>query len=181
MRVAMCIRLKEQMGVEKMLEREEELKNLIWQGLENIKDLHILAGNIKERLGIFSFYIDYLHYNLAVKILNDRFGIQMRGGCSCAGTYGHYLLHVDQSQSSEITDKISQGDLSCKPGWLRFSIHPIMTNVEISFILDAIKQLAENHMEWKKDYQYNPQSNEFIQKDEDPCLLKSEVEKWFNF
>lgn len=179
-KVALCINLKEQMGVEIMLQREEELKKLIWSVLENLEGLHILAGNIRDRLGIFSFYIDYLHYNLAVKLLNDRFGIQMRGGCSCAGTYGHYLLHMDQLQSSEITDKISQGDLSCKPGWLRFSIHPIMTNEEVMYILEAIKQLVANHMEWRKDYIYNPQTNEFTHKDEDPCAIKSMVDKWFD-
>jgi selenocysteine lyase/cysteine desulfurase len=180
-RVAMCIRLKEQMGVEKMLQREDELKEIIWPALEKIEGLHILAGHIKDRLGIFSFYIDGLHYNLAVKLLNDRFGIQMRGGCSCAGTYGHYLLHVDQSQSSEITEKISQGDLSCKPGWLRFSIHPIMTNDEIVYTLDAIRQIAANHWEWRKDYQYNLHTNEYTHRDEDPCKMKQLVEKWFEF
>jgi selenocysteine lyase/cysteine desulfurase len=180
-KVAMCIRLKEQMGVDNILQREEELKNMVWPVLENIKGLHILAGNIKKRLGIFSFYIDFLHYNLAVKLLNDRYGIQMRGGCSCAGTYGHYLLHVDQDQSSEITEKISHGDFSCKPGWLRFSIHPVMTNKEVEDILDAIRELAENHMEWRKDYRYDPHSNEFTHKDEDCAQSKQMIEKWFDF
>lgn len=180
-KVAMCIKLKEQMCVEKMLEREKELIGLIWPVMENIEGVHILAGNIKDRLGIFSFYIDYMHYNLGVKILNDRFGIQMRGGCSCAGTYGHYLLHVDQSTSSEITEKISQGDLSCKPGWIRFSIHPIMTNAEVEYILDAIRQLAINHVEWRKDYIYNVHTNEYIHKEEDSCKLNQMVERWFEF
>lgn len=179
-KVALCIKLKEQMGVEKMLEREEELKRIIWPALENIEGLHILAGNIKDRLGIFSIYIDNLHYNLAVRLLNDRFGIQVRGGCSCAGTYGHYLLHVDQNRSSEITERISQGDLSCKPGWLRFSIHPVMTDEEVRYIIDSIKQLAENHLEWRRDYQYNAHTNEYTHKDEDPCVIRNMVEKWFD-
>jgi selenocysteine lyase/cysteine desulfurase len=180
-KVALCIQLKEQMGVAKMLEREKELSSLVWPALEQIEGLHILAPEIKERLGIFSFYIDQLHYNLAVKILNDRFGIQMRGGCSCAGTYGHYLLHVDINQSSEITERISQGDLSCKPGWLRFSIHPIMTNHEVEFILEAIKQLASNHLIWRNDYQYSAHTNEFIYKNEDPCDAQHRIVDWFNF
>ncbi|MDZ7846599.1 MAG: hypothetical protein U5L96_07440 [Owenweeksia sp.] len=52
----------------------------------------------RQRLGVISFYIDDLHYNVGVKMLNDRFGIQTRGGCSCAGTYGHYLLNVSPSR-----------------------------------------------------------------------------------
>ncbi len=181
MKVAMCIKLKEQMDVKKMLEREEELMALVWPALEKIPGLHILAGNIKDRLGIFSFYIDNLHYNLGVKILNDRFGIQMRGGCSCAGTYGHYLLQVDIKQSSEITERISHGDLSCKPGWLRFSIHPIMTNDEVNFIMDAVKQLAIHHSEWRKEYEYNPATNDYIHKTESSSIMLGMVDRWFNF
>ena len=79
-------------------------------------------------MGVVSFYIDDLHYNLGVKLLNDRFGIQTRGGCSCAGTYGHFLLHVDQQMSHELTDEISIGELVRKPGWIRMSIHPTTTD-----------------------------------------------------
>lgn len=181
MKVAMCIRLKERMGVERMLEREQEMMQLIWPALESIEGLHILAGNIKNRLGIFSVYIDFLHYNLAVKLLNDRFGIQTRGGCSCAGTYGHFLLNVDKNTSTEITEKISQGDLSCKPGWLRFSIHPTMTDQEVEYILDAIRQVAKNHWEWRKDYHYNSHTNEFIHKKENPYRINKVIENWFDF
>src|SRR5690606_18202857 len=78
-----------------------------------------------------------------VKLLNDHFGIQTRGGCSCAGTYGHYLLHVDQETSHYLTDKISQGILSEKPGWIRMSIHPTTTNKEVEFIVNSIKEVAK--------------------------------------
>ena len=110
------------MDPEKMLAREEEMMKIVWDSLDQIENLHILAGHVRDRLGVVSFYIDGLHYNLAVKILNDRFGIQVRGGCSCAGTYGHFLLQVDQEYSKSITDMINEGDLSCKPGWVRLSM-----------------------------------------------------------
>ena len=99
------------------------------------------------------FYIDQLHHNLGVKMLNDRFGIQTRGGCSCAGTYGHYLLNVSKEQSKKITDKIDAGDYSSKPGWIRLSIHPTMTDAEIKYIIHAIKTLASNHSKWQSDYE----------------------------
>lgn len=95
-------------------------------------------------------------------MLNDRFGIQVRGGCSCAGTYGHYLLHVTPSQSKHITEKIDQGDFSEKPGWVRMSLHPTMKNDELYFICDAIKKITENISEWEKDYQYLSNKNEFV-------------------
>jgi selenocysteine lyase/cysteine desulfurase len=163
-KVALAIQLKNKLNVKLMLQREHEMLNTIWQKLEEIPNLHILAPGIKERLGVVSFYIDDLHYNLAVQILNDRFGIQTRGGCSCAGTYGHYLLHVDINTSSSITDKISHGDLSQKPGWIRMSIHPTMTNSELHTILSAIEDLSVNHNKWKTDYVYNEQTNEFTHK-----------------
>jgi selenocysteine lyase/cysteine desulfurase len=82
------------MGIEKIHKREEQLVTLAFNELSQIKGLHILADNITDRLGVFSFYIDKVHHNLVTRLLNDRFGIQVRGGCSCAGTYGHFLLNV---------------------------------------------------------------------------------------
>jgi selenocysteine lyase/cysteine desulfurase len=115
-RAALAIQLKEQMGVDKMLAREEELLHLAFPRLRKMPGLHLLADAVEERLGVLSFYVEGVHYNLIVKLLNDRYGIQVRGGCSCAGTYGHYLLHVDQDYSRKITRQIDQGDLSNKPG-----------------------------------------------------------------
>ncbi|MCU0362604.1 MAG: aminotransferase class V-fold PLP-dependent enzyme [Bacteroidales bacterium] len=111
-RAALAIRLKEQMGTSNIALREEELLDIAFEKLAGIKGLHILADGIRDRLGVISFYVDNIHHNLLTSILNDRFGIQMRGGCSCAGTYGHYLLDVDFSLSKEITDRIDAGDLS---------------------------------------------------------------------
>ena len=155
-KTAMCIALKEQMGVENILKREHELLEILWNKLENIPNLHILAPQHKERLAIISFYIEEMHYNLGVRLLNDKFGIQSRGGCSCAGTYGHYLLNVDQETSRKITDLINQGDFTNKPGWIRVSLHPTMTNEEVSFIGDAIQALAKNFKEWGKGYEFSP-------------------------
>ncbi|WP_020527148.1 aminotransferase class V-fold PLP-dependent enzyme [Flexithrix dorotheae] len=165
-KAALAINLKEKMGIELMEEREKELVKMCFNTLDNIPNLHLLAKDIKERLGVISFYIEGLHFNLGVKILNDRFGIQVRGGCSCAGTYGHYLLDISQGKSKSITDIIDQGDLTVKPGWIRMSVHPIMTNEEVQFILDAIAQLSREFHEWSKDYEYNPKNNEFFHKKE---------------
>lgn len=161
-KVALAIQLKEQMGVKNMLAREEELLHLIWKKLDQIPNLHIMADRHRKRLGVISFYIDGLHYNLGVRLLNDRYGIQVRGGCSCAGTYGHYLLHVSQEQSRSITNKINLGDLSEKPGWIRMSIHPTMTNEEVLFILDAISEVAQHFPDWASQYDYSLKTNEFL-------------------
>lgn len=179
MRVALCCKLKDEMGVDNILRREEELLDIIWPRLDAIPNLHLLADPHRERLGVISFYIDDLHYNLGVKLLNDRYGIQVRGGCSCAGTYGHYLLQVSQEQSRTITDQISYGDLSAKPGWIRMSIHPTTTNEEAVYMMDALEALAANFAEWGKEYTYHPHMNEFTC-DRDPGTERSLVQEWFS-
>lgn len=163
-RIALSIQLKERMGIENILNREHELNNIIFERLSKISNLTILASDHKDRLGVFSFYIDNAHYNLVVKLLNDRFGIQTRGGCSCAGTYGHYLLNVDQSTSKFIEQKILDGCLLDRPGWIRMSIHPTMTESEVHFICDSIEEVSKNHEKWSSDYEYNAIKNEFIYK-----------------
>ena len=176
-RAALAINLKEMMGTKNILKREHEIIKMIFKCFKSIPNLNILAGQHQDRLGVISFYIDDLHYNLGVKILNDRFGIQTRGGCSCAGTYGHYLLHVDYETSHNLTDEISLGDLSHKPGWIRLSIHPTITNAEIDHVCKSVKELSQNHKEWARDYDYDKNMNEFIHKSE---INKSEtVNKWF--
>jgi selenocysteine lyase/cysteine desulfurase len=160
-KAGLCIKLKEKMGITHMMQREEAIVELLFRELRPIANLHILADNMEHRLGVLSFYIDGLHYNLGVKLLNDRFGIQVRGGCSCAGTYGHYLLHIDQEVSHKITSKIDHGDLSEKPGWIRASIHPVMTNDDIYYLTRAIREVSQNFQAWGKDYAYDPHTNEF--------------------
>jgi selenocysteine lyase/cysteine desulfurase len=177
-KTALCIELKNQMTVENIEKREKELVSIAFEEMTGIPALHILADNVEDRLGVISFYLDDIHFNLVVKLLNDKFGIQVRGGCACAGTYGHFLLNVSYDKSKEITELINHGDLSKKPGWIRLSLHPTMTNEELYFTIDAIRQVQENHQVWSKDYIYINKTNEFRHKQEPEdktCL----VTDWF--
>ena len=176
-KAAMAVKLKEKMGTDNILKREEQLLEKIFNRLCLIPNLEILSKNLKHRLGVISFYIKDLHYNLAVRLLNDRYGIQMRGGCSCAGTYGHLLLDIPRNLSHLITSKVDAGDLSVKPGWVRMSIHPTMTDAEVDYICDALTELSAMHREWEKDYVYNPHTNEFLHKNGGEFQL--EPMEWF--
>mgnify|MGYP000097037531 FL=1 len=179
-KTALSIQLKEKMGVKNIIDREHELHEIIWEKFEKLENTHVLADNFSDRLGIYSFYIDDLHFNLAVQLLNDKYGIQVRGGCSCAGTYGHMLLDVDINFSHNITDQIDEGDLSLKPGWIRMSIHPTMTDEEMHFIMNAIEDVAKNHKDIGADYTYNNQTNEFVYKDNSFSEMNGERAKsWF--
>lgn len=177
MRAALAIEVKEQMNPAMIQKREEQLIDKAFNGFSGIKGMHILANNVKDRIGVFSFYIDDLHYNLVVKLLNDRFGIQVRGGCACAGTYGHILLGIGPNESHRITDLIRKGDHSKKPGFVRVSLHPTMTDNELDTIIDAIKQIVEHKEEWAKEYHYDPVSNEFYHFTK-PEKTK-QIEDWF--
>lgn len=177
-KIALAIQLKEKMGVKNILAREHEIIELVFEKLAKIQNLQLLAGQHKDRLGVFSFFIENAHFNLVVKLLNDRFGIQTRGGCSCAGTYGHFLLHVDQQTSRSIEEKIIEGCLVERPGWIRMSIHPTITNEEILFVCESIKQVAENIEEWRNDYQYDAIKNEFTHKTAKP-IENELVNNWF--
>jgi selenocysteine lyase/cysteine desulfurase len=163
-KTALAIELKEEMGIENILQREHEIVDFVFNELNPISNIKILAGQHQNRLGVISFFIDDLHFNLGVKLLNDKFGIQTRGGCSCAGTYGHFLLHVDQETSNKLVNEITIGDLIKKPGWIRMSIHPTTTDEEIAFVCESIRDLAENHKNWALDYSYNKNTNEFVHK-----------------
>jgi len=178
-KAALCINLKEEMRVARIRAREDELVKIAFDRMKKIPTLHILAGNIEHRLGAISFYVENIHYNLIVKLLNDRFGVQVRGGCSCAGTYGHYLLHVDPNRSKIITDKIDQGDLSEKPGWVRMSLHPTMTDEELEITMDGIEQIVEKSGKWSEEYIYDKTKNEFFHRRHNDSELQK-IKSWFS-
>lgn len=180
-RTAMAVRLKEEMGMERILAREEEQLHRLFAGLDEIQGLRVLANQHRHRLGVVSLVIDQMHYNLVVRLLNDRFGIQARGGCACAGTYGHFLLELDHGASDRIYDAIIHGDQTSRPGWVRISIHPTMRDEEIDRIVDALAQIVAHREEWSKDYSYNNQSNAFDHVTADEAKqLDAVVHGWFD-
>ena len=178
-KIALCMRLKDAMGTDNMKKREDEVNKVIFETLESLPEVQILAKNHKDRLSIFSFYFEKYHFNLVVKLLNDRFGIQTRGGCSCAGTYGHFLLNVDQATSNRIKGEILEGCNVEKPGWVRLSVHPTITNEEVQFVCDSLKELSANIEKWAKDYDYDPIKNDYSHKTA-KSLEKALVDEWFS-
>lgn len=163
-KVALAIKVKEQMGTDKIQQREHELTQILLSGVSEISGVEVLEKQVTQRLCIVSFYAEHVHYNLIVRLLNDKFGIQARGGCSCAGTYGHILLNVDKDMSGDITNKIDNGDLSEKPGWVRLSLHPTSTNQEANYIVDSLKQVISNAALWAKEYQFDLLSGDYTPK-----------------
>jgi len=179
-RAALAVQIKEQMGTDNMEKREKELVDQAFYGLQEIPGIKVLADNARNRIGVVSFYHEEVHYNLIVKLLSDRYGIQVRGGCVCAGTYGHFLLGVSHEESMRIAKKIEEGDLSEKPGWVRWSLHPVTTDSEMKYFLNAVDEITRNAGDWREDYYYDKATNEYYHKSEDGTKLK-EVKSWFDF
>ncbi|KAA9008397.1 aminotransferase class V-fold PLP-dependent enzyme [Paenibacillus spiritus] len=158
-RTALCLRLKEQMGTGRIAEREQALGRALLTRLSRIPGLTLLEARHRERLPIVSFNLRGLHYNLVARMLSDRFGIQVRGGCSCAGPYGHYLLGIGEQASAAAATAAFSGDQSQRPGWVRVSLHPIMTLREVHAIADAVAAIAQHGAQWRRDYAYDVRLN----------------------
>ena len=111
-RAGLVFQLKQNVGAKTIEAREHELVKMIekrWYQHTNIEQL----GNIKAaRISITAFRIKtdfgYLHHGFVTALLNDMFGIQVRGGCSCAGPFGHQLLNyfLDNAEAEFILDAI---------------------------------------------------------------------------
>ena len=100
----------------------------------------------------------YLHHNFVVAVLNDLFGIQSRGGCSCAGPYGHRLLGIDLETSHEFEREIARGCEGIKPGWIRVNFNYFISEAVFSFILDAVDLVAREGWRLLPDYAFNPET-----------------------
>lgn len=160
-RAALAIRLKEKMGTAQIEKREEELVSKAFERMNKIEGVRIVGEQESKRIGVVSFNIDDIHYNAVVRIMNDRYGIQIRGGWACASTYCHYLFELDQSQSKRLTDGIDSQNLTGKPGWARMSLHPTMSDEQLEYALDAIEYIAKNKQDLKEDYVYDVKTNDF--------------------
>jgi selenocysteine lyase/cysteine desulfurase len=145
-RAGLVFQLKEAVGVEAIREREEAFTRRAIERWEANPAIGILGSHSLPRLSIVSFVIRhderYLHHNFVVALLNDLFGIQSRGGCSCAGPYGHRLLGIDLQTSHEFEREIARGCEGIKPGWIRVNFNYFISEAVFSYILDAVDLVA---------------------------------------
>ncbi|HET8660260.1 MAG TPA: aminotransferase class V-fold PLP-dependent enzyme, partial [Micromonosporaceae bacterium] len=122
--------------------------------------LEILGNPLARRLSIVSFRVRkgsrYLHHNFVVAVLNDLFGIQSRGGCSCAGPYGHRLLAIDAVHSHAFRDEIAHGCDGIKPGWTRVNFNYFITDTVRDYLIDAVELVATHGHRLLADYQFDP-------------------------
>jgi len=158
-RAGLVFALKEAVGVDAIQAREHDFLRravTVWNAHPAIE---VLGNTEAERLSILSFVIKrpdgtFLHHNAVVAILNDLFGIQSRGGCSCAGPYGHRLLGIDLERSRKFEQEVLGGCEGIKPGWVRVNFNYFISEEAFRYILDAVVLVAEHGWKLLPDYRF---------------------------
>ena len=158
-RAGLVFKLKEQVGTETIRALEEDFIGRAIQRWSRHPNIEVLGNPEADRLSIVSFVIrhegQYLHHNFVVAVLNDLFGIQSRGGCSCAGPYGHTLLDIDLDTSMEFEQEISGGCEGIKPGWVRVNFNYFISEEVFEYIIDAVELMASQGWKLLPTYRFD--------------------------
>ena len=161
-RAGLVFGLKDAVGVAEIRRREETFVRGAIAAWETNPALEILGSHTADRLSIVSFVVKhrdrYLHHNFVVAVLNDVFGIQSRGGCSCAGPYGHRLLGIDIERSHRFEREISRGCEGIKPGWVRVNFNYFIDDATFDYIVRAVDLVATDGWRLLPWYRFEPTS-----------------------
>ncbi|EPJ55289.1 MAG: aminotransferase, class V family [Osedax symbiont Rs2] len=161
-RAGLVFDLQQQVGTEKIEQLEHSYIQRAMQSLSQLPNFQILGGTSQPRLSILSFNIKHkdsvLHYGFVVALLNDIFGIQARGGCSCAGPYGHELLDLSMLESSAIEGELHLGNMVLRPGWTRLNFNYFIDEQTFDYLIGALKLVAEHGWRLLASYQFNQSS-----------------------
>ena len=161
-RAGLVFQLKQAVGHDEIERREDALIRRAIASWDKDPNIEVLGNHESRRLSIVSFVIrherGYLHHNFVVALLNDLFGVQARGGCSCAGPYGHRLLGIDLDTSHEFEREITGGCEGIKPGWVRVNFNYFISEAVFTFILEAVHLIAEHGWRLLPDYDFEPHS-----------------------
>ena len=160
-RAGLVFQLKAAVGTTTIREREHDLLRRAIAAWGPFPEIEVLGNQDAERLSIVSFTVrtpsgKYLHHNFVVALLNDLFGIQSRGGCSCAGPYGHRLLGIDITKSHEFEQEISHGCEGIKPGWVRINFNYFISEGVFEYIVSAVGFIARHGHVFLSDYTFDP-------------------------
>jgi selenocysteine lyase/cysteine desulfurase len=162
-RAGLVFQLKDAVGVDTIRAHEEDFLRRAVEAWHAHPAIEVLGNLDAERLSIVSFVIRrpegrYLHHNFVVALLNDLFGIQSRGGCSCAGPYGHRLLGIDIERSHEFEREITRGCEGIKPGWVRINFNYFLSEPVFEYIVRAVGLVADHGAAMLTDYAFDPAS-----------------------
>jgi selenocysteine lyase/cysteine desulfurase len=162
-RAGLVFGLKDAVGVDTIRAVEADLLARALAAWKQHPNIQVLGNPDAERLSIISFVVKrpggkYLHHNAVVAILNDLFGIQSRGGCSCAGPYGHRLLGIDIETSHEYEREIARGCEGIKPGWVRVNFNYFISETVFRYIVQAVELVADHGWKLVPQYRFSIES-----------------------
>jgi hypothetical protein len=164
-RAGLVVALKQAVGTDLIREREQRFLRRALARWRRNPNLELLGNLAADRLPIVSFRVRhgarYLHHELVVVMLNDLFGIQARGGCSCAGPYAHRLLGIDPERSRALGEQGGPGYLGIKPGWVRVSFNYFISDAVADFLIDAVDLLAGHGHRLLGDDRFDPRSGQW--------------------
>ncbi|WP_344620165.1 aminotransferase class V-fold PLP-dependent enzyme [Dactylosporangium salmoneum] len=180
-RAGLVFQLKQAVGTATIRALEERFLRETISSWKTNPNIEVLGNLDAERLSIVSFVIKkpggrYLHHNFVVSLLNDLFGIQARGGCSCAGPYGHRLLGIDIERSHRFEQEIIAGCEGIKPGWVRVSFNYFISETVFRYIVDAVHLVATHGWALLPQYRFDPYTGLWKHRDgvvEPPLRLSS--------
>jgi hypothetical protein len=111
-----------------------------------------------------------LHYGFVVALLNDLFGIQARGGCSCAGPYGHALLGLGEGRSTALENRVAEGFGALRPGWVRLNVNYFIDEAELDYLLTALRLVARHGWRLLPSYRLDARAGLWRHRDSAPAL-----------
>lgn len=160
-RAGLVFQLKQAVGIDVIRAHEDAYLRRAVEAWRAEPNLEILGNLDSERLSIVSFVVKapsgrYLHHNYVVALLNDLFGIQSRGGCSCAGPYGHTLLGIDMARSTAFAEEIVHGCEGIKPGWVRVNFNYFISEAVFEYVVEAVRLVAQEGWRLLGDYRFDP-------------------------
>jgi len=171
-RAGLVFQLKDAVGAPAIRKREGEFIQRAVARWQDNPAIRVLGNPTAWRLSIVSFMVlhrgGFLHHNFVVALLNDLFGIQARGGCSCAGPYGHRLLGIDVTTSREFEREIVKGCEGVKPGWVRVNFNYFISEVVFEYILAAVELVACEGWKLLPLYRFSPRGGLWRHKDWHP-------------
>ena len=161
-RAGLVFKLKREVGVNEIERLEGSFIQRAIKRFQECPNLEILGNPSTPRIAIMALRFKHddkdLHYGFIVSLLNDLFGIQVRGGCSCAGPYGHSLLGMDMPYSRAIESEIKQGNMLLRPGWVRLNFNYFIDEQEFEYLLKAVELVATSGWRMLPFYQVDVKS-----------------------
>ena len=130
----LAFKLRNDIGLENIEKKELELKEYFLEKILKLEDVILYAKDVKNKLPIFSFNVKGFDPYTFSTLLSQKYNVETRAGCACAGPYGHDLMNMNDGRNF-----LEDG----KPGFVRVSINYTHEKDDIDYLISAIKAVIK--------------------------------------